>query len=370
MKPSGTVRAAGPVSAQIDVTVSHGVDTTNGPKREVLDLWTDYLNSRPDVMWSDQNWDAAKSRLWRDFDLTAPFVYQPGADQFLQTYRPTVMAIEREGDLYSIRTLFYAEGLDSANADRNVWAIVRVYAGREGGEWKLRNALGVQTKAWNRPAIGKITFVTPREREFDIRMARRSVTFCDSISGLFPFFSWDSFDFYIATSREEANRIIGLEFFHAGAARGRAMRGDDILITGSGSEWYPPGLVRMVATGNGIAPHPIVQEGFVGWLGGWPGGSYERQMVEIAAVVSSDNNISLGGYLAGDQNENLYGSQFFPGAVICDMVYSAAGSAGIETLFKAGRRDVDLFRAIEETTGLDQTAFESAWRARILEFLE
>ena len=43
-------------------------------------------------------------------------------------------------------------------------------------------------------------------------------------------------------------------------------------------------------------------------------------MVEIAAVVSGDNNISLGGYLAGDQNENLYGSQFFPGAVICDTI--------------------------------------------------
>ena len=359
-----------PASAQVDVVVSRGVDTADASKREVLDLWVDYLSSRPDVMWSDQNWDGAKSRLWRDFDLTAPLVYQFGADQFLRTYRPTVMAIEREGDLYSIRTLFYAEGLDSADVDRNVWAIVRVYAGREGGDWKLRNALGVVTSDWNRPAIGKITFVTSPSHEFDIRLARRSVAFCDSISGVFPFFSWDSFDFYIANSREEADGIIGLEYFYAGPARARAMRANDILITGAGSEWYPEELVRMIATGPGLAPHRVVQEGFVGWLGGWQGISYERQMPEIAAVVASDNNILFQDYVSGGQSRNLSGSAFFPGAVLCDMVYAAAGAAGIETLFNAGRRDADLYGAIEATTGLDQAAFQNAWRQRILEFLE
>jgi hypothetical protein len=366
------VLAAVPVSAQIDVVVSRGVDTTNGSKKEVLDLWTDYLNSRPDVMWSDQNWDAAKNRLWRDFDLTAPFVYQPGADQFLQTYRPTVMAIEREGDLYSIRTLFYAEGLDSANAGRNVWAIVRVYAGREGGDWKLRNALGVQTKAWNRPAIGKITFVSPPEHDFNTRLALRSVAFCDSISGLFPFFSWDSFDFYITSSREEADRIIGLEFFHAGPARGRAMRADDILITGAGSEWYPEGLVRMVAKGNGIAPHELVENGFAGWAGGWDGRPFDRWMPEIAAFVAYNDSLVFDDYAAGNRIPDLsgLGLRYFPGAVVCDMVYAAAGASGIETLFKAGRRDADLYRAIESTTGLGQAAFRDAWRARVLEFLQ
>jgi hypothetical protein len=364
--------AAAPVSAQIDVVVSRGVDTTNGSKKEVLDLWTDYLNSRPDVMWSDQDWDGAKSRLWRDFDLTAPFVYQAGADQFLQTYRPTVMAIEREGDLYSIRTLFYAEGLDSADADRNVWAIVRVYAGRESGEWKLRNALGVLTKDWNRPAIGKITFVSPPAHDFNTRLALRSVAFCDSLSGLFPFFSWDSFDFYITSSREDADRIIGLEFFHAGPARGRAMRADDILITGAGSEWYPEGLVRMVAKGNGIAPHELVENGFAGWVGGWDGRPYDRWMPEIAAFVAENNSLVFDDYAAGNRIPDLAGPglRYFPGAVVCDMVYAAAGASGIETLFKAGRRDADLYRAIESTTGLGRTAFQNAWRARVLEFLE
>jgi hypothetical protein len=356
--------------SQVDVKMSRGVDTTDVDKKAVYDVWVDYLNSRPDIMWSDLSWNAAKSRLWRDFDLTAPIVFQFGTDRFLQTYRPTVMAIEKEEDRYSIRTLFYAEGLDSAYADRNPWAIVRVYAEQESETWKLRNALGVHTEHWNRPAIGKITFVSPPSHDFDIRLAQRAVAFCDSISELLPFFRWDSFDFYITDSREDVDRIIGLEYYYAGFPSARAMRPHDILITGMGSEWYPRELVHMVAAGPGLAPHRILNEGLAGWIGGWHDKSYQENMREVAAFVAADEALSFQDYLDGGWNLGSKGSQHFPGAVVCDMVFSAAGAAGIETLFKAGRRDQDLYQAIQSTLGLDRAAFQLAWRARVLEFAQ
>jgi hypothetical protein len=319
-------------------------------------------------MWSDQDWDDEKNRFWLDFDLTAPFVYQFGADLFLRTYRPTVMAIEPEGELYSIRTLFYAEGLDSVDVDRNPWAIIRVYAQRVNGAWKLRSALGVLTKDWNRPAIGKITFVSPPSHDFDIRLARQSVSFCDSISGLFPFFSWDSFYFFITNRSEDVDRIIGLEYFYAGFPWARAMRSHDILITGKGSEWYPHELAQMVATGPGLAPHAILQNGFVGWIGGWEDRSYEHNMRDVAAYVSANEALSFQDFIDRGYNLNINGAKYFPGAVLCDMVFTAAGASGIETMFKAGRREEDLYGAIQSTTGLDRTAFQQQWRERVLEF--
>jgi hypothetical protein len=363
-----TCFAASAVRPQVDVTLSRGVDTTDVAKKAVFDLWIDYLNARPDVMWSDLNWDGAKNRYWLDFDLTAGIVYQWGANEFLRVYRPTVMAIEEEGDKYSIRTLFYAEGLDSLDADQNPWAIVRVYAQREKGEWKLRNALGVETEHWNRPAIGKITFVSPPTHEFDIRLARRSAAFCDSISDLFPFFQWDSFDFYITDRREDVDKIIGLEYYFAGFPWARAMRPYDILITGKGTEWYPYELVHMVATGPGLAPHRILNEGFAGWVGGWHEKSYAENMRDVAAFVAANDSISFQDYVDRGYSFDVKGSQHFPGAVLCDMVFAAAGSGGIETLFKAGRRDVDLYQAIQSTLGSDRAGFQQAWRRRVLEF--
>ena len=49
------------------IVVSQGVDTTDVDKKAVLDLWSEYLNARPDVMWSDQNWIARKA----DFGWTS-----------------------------------------------------------------------------------------------------------------------------------------------------------------------------------------------------------------------------------------------------------------------------------------------------------
>jgi hypothetical protein len=49
------------------------------------------------------------------------------------------------------------------------------------------------------------------------------------------------------------------------------------------------------------------------------------------------------------------------------MVYDAAGTAGIETLFEAGQSSDGLYRAIESTLGLTRAAFERAWRQRILD---
>jgi hypothetical protein len=360
--------AAARAQERIPIAVGRAVDTTDVDKRAVLALWTDYLDSRPDAMWSNPEWNAEKNRFWLDFDLTAPFVYRFGSDTSPGTLRPTVMAIQREGKRYSIRTLFWGEGLDGSDDGPDPWAIVRVYAERVDGMWRLRNALEVETESWNRPAIGKITFVSPPSHDFDIRLARRSVAFCDSLSELFPFFKWGSFDFYVANRPEDVDRVIGLEYYRDGFPRVRAMRSQDILITGEGSEWCPRGLVRMVAVGPGLVPHPIVEQGFVGWAGGWSGRSYQDNMRDVAAFMAANDSLSFQDYVGRDFGAQSEGTGDFPGAVICDMVFAAAGAAGIEALFEAGRSDEDLYRAIQSATGLDRMAFQRAWRSRILAF--
>jgi hypothetical protein len=352
----------------IRVTLSDAVDTTDADKRDVFELWVDYLNSGPAEMWQNPEWDEAKSRLWSDFDLTAPFVYASVSDSVLQRYRPTVIGIDREGDRYSIRTLFYGEGLNPPDDTRNAWAIVRVYAQREGGSWKLRNALGVCSENWHRPAIGKITFVSPPSHEFDVALALRSVAYCDSICDIFDFFEWGPFDFYITDNPEEVDRILGLEYHLDGPAPFRAMRSYDILITGHGSEWYPFGLAQMVAWGPGVDPHPMLREGFAAWIGGWNGEDYEEHMAEVASFVAATDTTSFDDYVTRAGNNEIQGIQYFPGAVLCDMVFEARGADGIETLFKSGRTDDDLYAAIEATLNLDPEAFQRAWRQKVLEF--
>lgn len=360
--------AVGGQPAGVRVSLSLSVDTTDVDRRAVFELWLDYLNSRPGEMWRDPDWNAAKSRLWRDFDLTAPYVYPSSTDSVTGRYRPIVIAIDEEENRYSIRTLFYEEGLEPPEDTRNPWAIVRVYAQREGGAWKLRNALGVHTERWHRPAIGMITFVSSPVHEFDVALALRSVAFCDSICEVFDFFDWGPFDFYVTDSREDVSRILGLEYHLFGFGSGLVMRSQDILITGSGREWDPYGLARMVATGPGIDPHPIVPRGFAAWVGGWNGRSYEDNMVDVAAFLAANSVVSFDDYVARGREYGMEGIPFFPGAVLCDMVFEASGAGGIEALFKSGGTAEDLYAAIESTLGLGRVAFQRTWRQKVLDF--
>jgi hypothetical protein len=124
----------------------------------------------------------------------------------------------------------------------------------------------------------------------------------------------------------------------------------------------------MIATGPGLAPHNVLEEGFAGWIGGWQNKSYADNMREVAAYVSAHINITFQDYLDRGPEFDVDGSQYFPGAVLCDMVYSAAGAGGIEMLFKAGRTDDALYAAIQQTLGMDRAAFGQAWQDRILRF--
>jgi hypothetical protein len=231
-------------AAAVEVALSGGVDTADDTVNAVLELWNGYLDARPDLMWRDAEWNGEKSRFWRDFDLTAPFVYQFNLDSLPPGQKPVVLSIEREGELYSIRTLFFRV---LSGEEPVPWAIVRVYAQFEEGNWKLRNALGVHTAHWNRPAIGRITFVTPPGHQIDIALARRSLAYCDSLSAANGAPGWDPFQFYIARSREEADRIIGLEYHYDGPPDGRVLRYHDVAITGTSREWAPRELSGMIS---------------------------------------------------------------------------------------------------------------------------
>jgi hypothetical protein len=357
------------LAGRVEVTLSRGVDTTDVDKRAIFALWVDYLNAEPDAIWADPDWNAAKSSFWRDFDLTAPLVYQTAGDSILSRYNPIVMAIDEDAEgRFSIRTLFYREGLRPPADTQNPWAIVRVFAERVDGEWKLRNALGVLTHGWHRPAIGKITFVSPPSHDFDVTRALRSIAFCDSIGDAYGFFQWDPFDFYVTGSREEADAIIGLEYYLDGSQWGRALRSQDILISGRGTEWCPNGLIQMVATGPSLDPHPVVRRGFAGWIGGWDSRSYADHMGEAAEIVAANETISFEDYNSKERGSDFEGAQWFPGAVLCDMVFTARGVEGINVLFKAGSTDDALYEGIESTLGLDRAAFERAWRQKVLEF--
>ena len=94
-----------------DYTIHSRVDTSKQNIKDIVTLWLNYLASKPDSIYDNPYWNEAEKKKYKDFDLTRKFIYQFPSRQLLNYYKPTILSIEKEGNNYSIRILFAADGL-------------------------------------------------------------------------------------------------------------------------------------------------------------------------------------------------------------------------------------------------------------------
>lgn len=101
---------------------------------------------------------------------------------------------------------FQTDGLEGAYRKSNPWCITKLYAVKEDGEWRLKNALPVITEKWDKKAIGKITFIYPQQHQFNDELATKANQFCHELTKEFKFLEWRPFEF---TSRKVEMRWAG-----------------------------------------------------------------------------------------------------------------------------------------------------------------
>jgi len=232
--------------SKIEVTIHSRVDTTNLEIKEVAKLWINYLKSKPDSLYDNPYWNSEEKLKFKSFDFSMEYLYQFPSSQLLSYYKPTILSIEKEGDNYGIRTIFSADGLPEQYRRSNPWCITKLYAVKENGNWKLRNALPVITENWKRKTLGKITFIYPQHHKFNDSLATKASLFCDELSKEYKFSEWKPFDFYITGSGDELGKLLNFDYFFAGYTTGIGMNDNRILLSGMGSEYYPHEFIHLV----------------------------------------------------------------------------------------------------------------------------
>ncbi len=230
---------------KIELTIHARVDTSKSEIKQVAMLWINYLNAIPDSLYDNPYWNSAEKLKFKRFDLSMEHLYQMPASQLLRYYKPTILSIEKEGDNYGIRTIFLADGLPEEYRKSNPWCITKLYAVKENGDWKLKNALPIVTENWNKKTLGKITFIYPPHHKFNKVLAKKASLFCDKISETFEFDEWKPFDFYITNSGDELGKLLNFDFFFASYTTGIGMNDKRILLSGLGSEYYPHEFIHL-----------------------------------------------------------------------------------------------------------------------------
>lgn len=356
-------------TSTVNLTLHARVDTSKQEIREIVELWRNYLSSKPDSIYNNPYWNEAEKMKFDDFDFTRSSIYQIPSAQLLNYYTPTVLSVEKEGKYFAIRTLFYAEGLDGIYKKSNPWCITKLYATKENYSWKIQNAISIVTETWNRTTIGKITFVYPPEHNFNQKLAEKANKFCDSIALKFQLPDWKPFDMYITRNADELGKLLGFEFFFAGYSTGRSMNEERVLLGGTDSEYYPHEFIHMIDGTKQI--HGIVEEGFATWASDQLSSetTFNTGTKALAKALAKNDTVKLNDIVNkkwGLQNASLY--YYSTGGIICKLIYNKGGVQALKKLLITPPDNDKLIQIICELLKIKTVDLDELLRAEILKY--
>lgn len=351
--------------AKIDVTIHSRVDTTQYEIKEVSELWINYLNSKPDSLYDNPHWNKAEKLKYKIFDFSTPYLYQFPSNQLLSYYKPTILSIVKEGDYYGIKTIFAADGLEGEYRKSNPWCITKLFAIKENGKWKLKNALPVITENWTKKTIGKITFIYPPNHIFNEALAKKASMFCTQLSEEFLFPQSKPFDFYITKSGDELGTLLNFDFSFAGYTTVVGMNENRILLSGLDSEFYPHEFIHLIVPNT--SRHGFIEKGFATWKGGQGGKTFE----ESARILANEINLNKTVTFTDVLNKKWgwqYSAFYTTGAIFFKVAYDKGGIALVNKLLKTPNDSTQLIQTICSVFQIKEKEIDAFWRSEVLKF--
>jgi hypothetical protein len=352
---------------RIQVDIHSRVDTTNSEIKEIAKLWINYLNSEPDKISDNPNWNEEEKNLYRDFDLSRTLLYQFPSENLLRYFKPKILSIEKEGENYGIRTLFSAEGLEGEYRKSDPWAIQKLYAVKENNQWKLKNALPIITTDWNKKTVGKITFIYPLNHKFNQELADKANQFCNQITSEFQFPEWKPFDFYITQSGDELGKLLNFDFFFAGYTTGIGLNEKRILLSGFGSEYYPHEFVHLIVPK--FDRHGLIEEGFATWKGGQGGKTFEESAKLFANELAKNDTVSFLDVLNRKWGWQ-YAAFYTTGAILCNSAFKKGGVKLVNEILNIPNDTEKLIDNLCLVFSIDKKDFDKFWRSETLKFTD
>ena len=194
------------ISFAQEVTAAVGLDTINTDKREVYNLWKNYLNASPDSLYNNPYWNAGEKLKYKSYDLLKSEGHiNPSLYYF--NLSKEVLSITRTDDFYLIRTSFYY--IDKKIS--HTYAITNVVAKKVNGRYLLFNYLPYHTEKWHSQTNGLIKYHYYPSYHFDKSKADSANVFLRKICRAFSIKA-DSIDYYIAADCDGIFKLKGYDY--------------------------------------------------------------------------------------------------------------------------------------------------------------
>jgi len=324
----------------IKLQISSRIDTTKKELKEILSLYENYINSKPDSIYNNPYWNEKEKAQYRDFDFSRSNIYNGiNSRQLFRIYTPFVLSVEPKKSKYQIKVLYSNSATKSPYVGSKVWCIHKLNAISEEGNWKLENLIVEKTKKWHTTQMDFIEYVYADEHEFDKIQGEKAVLFCEKIIKKFnPTFN-SKFKFYLTNETDEMGELENFDYYFTGITTGKAREG--MILSSKGDEFYPHEFIHKLLPDNENRGY-VIEEGLATFLG-----TKEdlKEYLPILKKLANDFNLKKSFTLENILNNqtvwNGYPSAYPGGALICEVIHEKKGDEGIRKLIKGKTNNYD-----------------------------
>ncbi len=335
-------------------------DTT---RKEILNLYKNYFNSRPDSLYDNPYWNKKEKEKYVIYDFSQPGIFNGINFNILKNYFDFyVLSIEKIGkESYSLRAMIISK-MGLKNQGSSVWCIHKVSAIKEDNEWRLQNNLVQETAQWNSFYTNKINYHF--KDTLNYTLATKAGHFVDSLRTIFNINNTDTLDYYITKNADELGLLRGFDYFFTGYTTG--ITGSNYIMS-SKRVFYAHELVHFALKTPEVKSNFMVTEGFAEFLGTKKQNPkrYYNSLNQLLKDILSQN-YSIANLLAQDVKYNGYNYRYPFGALLCELVYEQKGIEGLKNLlFSNTKEEEHLKKALSKALSiapnqLEQVIFDFA----------
>nr|MBC7613992.1 hypothetical protein [Pseudopedobacter sp.] len=328
--------------------ISARVDTSKTEVKAIYQLYTNYLNSRPDSSYANPYWNKndyypALLENQIPIDRSASLMFGTYFKGFMKYYEPLILQIDSlNNNLYQVKTIFKSNKAEADSTGTSISYITNLYVQRdENGNFKLENTINERTRNWETIHYKFITYIIHPNCKFNEKEAENAIKFCEEIAKKFGL-QIKPFKYYILPNVDELGRIYNFDYwtYYIGGQTNLPLR--EIFTTYSNTN-YPHELVHMMFPLQENPPPNIISEGLATWLGGPKYGvSFEQALKETSKTLKTYENPTFEA-IVNNKIRNKFDSnlQYVTGAILCKMAFEKKGKEAIWTLYHSDKKDLD-----------------------------
>lgn len=347
---------------RITLLISSRVDTLDKNVREVLTLYENYFNSKPDSIYNNPYWNTHEKELYDDFDFSRSSIFQGGMNpmQLAQIYPPFILSVEPIQEKYQIRILFSSPTTDEKYVGSKVWCIQKLNAVKQGDKWLLENLIVEITKNWKSETVGFIKYIFPNTLDFNFNRAVEADNFCKEIIKTYHPQYKDSLTFFLTDNIDEMGLFENFDYYFVGMTKGKSCENGKIL-SANGDEFYPHEFIHALLPKNNKRGY-IIDEGLAVFLGTKKNSDEYNSLI---AKLSNDvklKKVTFESVVSQKIRFNGYQTAYPAGAIICEIIYKYKGTDGIKQLISEDTSNYNnIINTITKITDLQLEEFVAEW---------